>query len=382
MILFATLLIAIGWSIHPTEGFIPNGFLAFGAKVFSHDLSTKSCLTHQDMSRSAILEVATEVLKDTPNPSYAQGSQRVSSLDQSSLDEKSILKAYYGRHERRENIFKDAIKTVQKANANTDLGREEKHLAAAHFDSEQFESGQDRLIELRQSVVSKIMKGDYEAARMDTGRMFHTLQDFYSHSSWVENGNRYPNPVLGQPNKRIENTASPTEETCTDCVRKGLPFTTAKFHYYKCTDNIKRSLIDNRILTSGYGAIQTDYNGKVIEKRPGKCSHGGLFVDSKQDTPARGGINKDSPYPRNSPHYYYYDEAASLAIRATANMLRDMRGDVDNDQQFGEFLGVFESRASAETSIGSRPVYSRNRNAMLQRHLNRIKGRGIKSPFS
>ena len=381
MILFATLLIAVGWSIHPTEGFIPNDFLAFGAKVIS--LSTNSCLTHQDMSRSAILEVVTEVLKDTPNPNYAQGIQRVSSLDQSNLDEKSILETYYGRYERRrENIFKDAINTVQKANTNTDLGHEEKHLAAAHFDSEQFESGQDRLITLRQSVVSLIMEGDYEAARMDTGRMFHTLQDFYSHSSWVENGNVDPNPVLGQPNERIENTASPTEETCTDCVRKGLPFTPAKFHYYKCNDNIKRSLIDNKILTSGYGAVQTDYNGKVIEKRPGKCSHGGLFVDSKQDTPARGGINKDSPYHRNSPHYYYYDQAASLAIRATANMLRDMRGDVNDDQQFGEYLGVFESRASAETSVGSRPVYSRNRNAMLQRHLNRIKGREIKPPFS
>ena len=383
MILFATLLIAIGWSIHPTEGFIPNDFLALAAKVMSPEHSSKSCLTHQDMSRSAILEVATEILKDTPNPNDALGVQRVSSLDQSSLDEESIFKAYYGRCDRRrKNIFKDAIKTVQKANENTDLGREEKHLAAAHFDSEQFESGQDRLISLRQSVVSSIKSGDYDAARRDTGRMFHTLQDFYSHSSWVENGNQDPNPVLGQPNKRIENTVSPTEETCTDCVRKGLPFTPAKFHYYACRDNIKRSLIDNGILTSGYGAVQTDYDGKVIEKRPGKCSHGGLFIDSKQDTPARGGINKDSPYHRNSPHYYFYDEAASLAIRATASMLHDMRGDVNNDQKFGEYLGVFESQASAERSAGSRPVYSRNRNAMLQRHLNRIKGREIKPPFS
>jgi hypothetical protein len=89
-----------------------------------------------------------------------------------------------------------------------------------------------------------------------------------------------------------------------------LPGTPAKGHYYECRDNIKRSLIDNGILTSGYGAVQTDYNGKVTEKQPGKCSHGGLFVDSKQDTPARGGINKDSPYNVISPHYVYYLHSA------------------------------------------------------------------------
>ena len=368
IVLSTTLLLAMGWSICPTEGFIPNKALATIAKILS--LSKKSCLTHQDMSRRAILEVATEVLRDNPNPNDAQSTQRLSSLDRSSLklNEKSVLTAYHGLYDRRRtNIFKDAVRTVQKANEKTDTGNEERHLAAAHFDSEQFESGQDRLIALRQSVVSSIQAGNYDAARRDTGRMFHTLQDFYSHSSWVENGNRDPNPVLGQPNKRIENVASPTEETCTDCKKKLLG-------YYKCEDNIKSSLIENGILTSGYGARQTDYNGKVIEKREGKCSHGGL-LDSKRNKPARGGINKDSPYYLNSPHHYLYNEAVDLAIRATANMLHDMRRDVDNDQQFGEYLGVFESQlASAERIGGSGPVYSRNRNAMLQHHLN-SKGR-------
>jgi hypothetical protein len=370
MILFATLFLAIGWNICPIEGFIPNKFLAGLAKILS--FSRKSCLTHQDMSRSAILEVATEVLRETPNPNDAQSAQRLSSLDQSSLDEKSILEAYYGRCDsRRNNIFKYAVEAMQKATAGVDAG-EEQHLAAAHFDSEQFESGQDRLIALRQSVVTSIKAGDYDAARTDTGRMFHTLQDFYSHTNWIENGNQAPNPVLGQPDQRIENTANSTEVTCTDCVRRGLPGT----HYYECRDNIIISLIDNGILTSGYGAVQTDYNGTVIKKQPGKCSHGGL-LDAKRNEPARGGINKDSPYKAISPHYYLYDEAASHAIRATASMLRDMRGDVNDDQKFGEYLGIFESRASAERTAGSRTMYSHNRNAMLQRHLNRITGRDL-----
>jgi hypothetical protein len=374
--IFAILVIVtIGWSIYPTEGFIPTQFFARGSKLihFFTRRQFKSVVTHRDMTRNAILEVAAEVLRDNPNPSDRQGSsQRLTAL--TSLNEGSLITAYYGSSDNtrsRKEELKYAVEAMQKATAGVDAG-EEQHLAAAHFDSEQFESGQDRLIALRQSVVSSIKVGDYDAARRDTGRMFHTLQDFYSHTNWIENGNRAPNPVLGQPDQRIENTASSTEETCTDCIRRGLPGTPAKGHYYECRDNIKRSLIDNGILTSGYGAVQTDYNGKVTEKQPGKCSHGGLFVDSKQDTPARGGINKDSPYNVISPHFYLHSEAVAVAQQATTDMLRNMRRDMNNDQLFGTYLGVFQNRASSRvyTSRGSW-----NRNAMLQHHWNRIEGK-------
>ena len=93
-------------------------------------------------------------------------------------------------------------------------------LAPAHFDAEQFESGQSYLVVLHQSVVSSIQAGDYDTARKDKGQTFHILQDFYSHSNWIENGNPAPNPVLGQPNKQIENVASPMQQTCTDCASK------------------------------------------------------------------------------------------------------------------------------------------------------------------
>ena len=119
-------------------------------------------------------------------------------------------------------MFEDAVKDVQDANSDVDLSREEKNLAAAHFASEQLESGQDRLITLRHSVVSLIQEENYDTARRDSGHMFHTLQDLYSHSNWIENGNRTPNPVLGQPNQRIANIASPDQQTCTDCERKGF----------------------------------------------------------------------------------------------------------------------------------------------------------------
>ena len=204
-------------------------------------------------------------------------------------------------------------------------------------------------------------------ARRNSGRMFHTLQDFYSHSNWIENKNSAPNPVLGQLGQKIENVASSTQQTCTNC--EGIIF-------YDCHDNIMESIKDTGTLTSGYVGGTKDESGNEIKKPRdvGKCSHGGLrMTDPSQNKPARGGINKDSPYQMISPHYYLHFEAATVAQQATIDMLRNLRGDVKNDQKFGEYLGVFESGTSAERSAGSL-MRSHNRNAMLQRHWNRIKG--------
>jgi hypothetical protein len=359
---FVTLILAIGWSICPAEGFIPLKSLALVARGLS--FSTKNAIVHPEMTRNAILKVAAELLRDNPNPNDRQGSIRRIAALSNDFDEKKLITAYYDRCDRtKRKMFENAVEAVQKANSDVDFGEEEM-LAPAHFDAEQFESGQNRLIALRQSVVSSIKAGNYVAARMDMGRMFHTLQDFYSHSNWIENDNEVPNPVLGQPDKRIENVAGSTQQTCTDCASKTLAGRT----FYECNDNIIESIKENKILTSGYVGDTKDKNGDRIEKVNGKCSHGGFqMTDSEQDLPARGGINKDSPYQMVSPHHYLHFNAASVAQQATIDMLRDLRRNVDNDKKFGEYLGVFESQAFAEKRL----TYSRNRNAMLQ-HWKRI----------
>ena len=116
--------------------------------------------------------------------------------------------------------------------------------------------------------MTLIKSGDYDAARKlkDSGRMFHTLQDFYSHSNWIENGNEAPNPVLGQPGQRIENIASPTQQTCLDnCVLKRGKYN-KYLNYYDCHNNIVESLKINKILTSGYVSDSMDSEGKEIKK--------------------------------------------------------------------------------------------------------------------
>ena len=221
----------------------------------------------------------------------------------------------------------------------------EHNIAAAHFDSEQFQSGQNRLTELKALVVDNIVSNsdNYRRARSETGRLLHTLQDFYSHSNWIEMGNTEPYSVLGQPGQRPTNIASPQTQTCTDCSENGLfepqgatcvPSQTAEFNY-RCTNNIRSEILNNGILTSGYYSNQ-------VNKPSGKCSRGG-YVDPSSDNPARGGINKDSPYPDWSPHFLQHLDAAQVAEQATITMLNQIRSDVNNDEQFAAFLGVFVS---------------------------------------
>ena len=317
--------LVVSWVVHISTGFIPVRYAAYGYG--------STIITHKDMTRAAILDVAAEILSDNPNPDSEGSSSRITAL--SSHSEESLVMAYYGERDlSRIRSFEDAIDAISDANADVDLGQEEV-IAAAHFDSEQFQAGQNRLVELRQNIVAQISMENFDMARTDTGRMFHTLQDFYSHSNWVENGNREPYHVLGRESERPSNIASPTTQTCTNCQE----VSSAALYYYRCRDNILRTLSRTLYLTSGYYGGQRDSQGQEIKKPRGKCSHGGLF-DTTADDIATGGINKDTPIAILSPHFYRYPDAARMAQQATANLLLEIRSDVGNDQLFLRYLGL------------------------------------------
>lgn len=60
-------------------------------------------------------------------------------------------------------------------------------------------------------VLSKTI--DLKQARQLLGQLLHTLQDFYSHSNWVELGNKNINENIGI-NEDIGPVASKTQSTC------------------------------------------------------------------------------------------------------------------------------------------------------------------------
>jgi hypothetical protein len=177
-----------------------------------------------------------------------------------------------------------AIKEIARANAKVD---EDQKIAAKHFDGESFPEGQARIIALRDSVIMALQQNDAEGARTALGSALHTIQDFYSHTNWVELGNTVPHPGLGRSGSAL-NRLPATTATCEDCTGTlGCP-------------DCSRNLIFNGLTSGYYGGEDPPFNVKPR----GKCSHGG-----PTDSSARGqfvrfgeGINKDSNSCKTSPH--------------------------------------------------------------------------------
>jgi soluble cytochrome b562 len=72
--------------------------------------------------------------------------------------------------------------------ANIAVDDDDATLSASHFDGENFVGGQERLIRLLDEVKSNLESSSNEAAQTALGQALHTLQDFYSHTTWVELG--------------------------------------------------------------------------------------------------------------------------------------------------------------------------------------------------
>lgn len=195
---------------------------------------------------------------------------------------------------------RDAIREIQIANVAVD---DDQFHAAPHFDGERLPEGQDRLLTLFDEIVSDPTDPQ---VRQYLGSALHSLQDFYSHTNWIELGNRSPNEDLVSGAQRLTRSRA-LEATCFPDA--GALFTT--------------------LLTSGY------YGGEDT-RPPGsaKCNHGGVT-----DSLSLAGINKDSHNTVFSPHGSLHDVAASVAIDATKDFLRRI-ADRITDAKMRPLLGV------------------------------------------
>lgn len=84
-----------------------------------------------------------------------------------------------------------------------------------HFTNETFQKSTQRLIDLREEVLELVRRDvpDGNTARIRLGQALHTVQDFYSHSNWVELGNTGINSVFGT--STLANPAG-TLQPCSD----------------------------------------------------------------------------------------------------------------------------------------------------------------------
>lgn len=336
-------------------GFIPTAVRLTAADILlSNDGRS---FTHADMTRDAVLRTAADVLIANPNPDNTDSTADIQQLlSQGALSVSCLIDAYYGRsrnlaatRSRQKRQLERTIDNINDFNAKTDSDEED--VAAAHFDSEQFADAQDRLVEFREIITMEISRGNHESARRFMGRLLHTLQDFYSHSNWIEiadkrGSNPTPNLALGERGRSVGDTAGPTTQTCSNCVKTGevflhtiiglVPFVGSVSCYDDCEDNI---VLEDGVLTTGYADGGRDLQNRRIDKPAGKCSHGGI-IDGTQDSPATGGINKDSTHKKLSPHYALHAQAATTAQEHSYVMFSNIRSDVNNDELFSGFLGL------------------------------------------
>lgn len=192
-----------------------------------------------------------------------------------------------------------------------------------HFDGKSFAAGQARLLGLRSVCIFGLQTKDSSTARESLGAALHTIQDFYSHSNWVELGNKAPNPALGELGQVIGGVASPLEITCRP---DGGTLVTTK-------------------LTSGY------YGGEdAVPAIPQKCRHGGALDHSA----GSGGINKDGRNPVFCPGTLH-EMAANLALEATKQYIRSIKKDITS-QQLKLLFGVGPTLGFAIDTTGSMGV--------------------------
>ncbi len=195
------------------------------------------------------------------------------------------------------NFSKRAIREIKENNSFVDTSHSffsEVH----HCDNELIAQCSKNITTANQEIIKLIKiktKKSAKRARQMLGRALHALQDFYSHSNWVDLGNTSISTELVKGNIV---TLKADEETCMSDL----------------TTLTKFGLSD---VTTGYypnGETPTEI-GKI------KCSHGD--GDGEHDP----GINKDATTRLN------HNEARSLAIKATTqyvlSILMDSRIKLD-----------------------------------------------------
>ncbi|XP_046901560.1 LOW QUALITY PROTEIN: von Willebrand factor A domain-containing protein 7-like [Hypomesus transpacificus] len=291
---------------------LPSPFRAF-KPLFSLDGES---LTHRQITVRAVLRKTAEACQSLAT---AEGrgfsltiddSLTVTKVQSACSSDGSALLSF--------TAFHTAVAKLYFSNALVDVAMalSEKH----HFDDEAFSGGRDVITSGVSAVKESVKAQRFLSGRLVLGWVCHTLQDFYSHSNWVELGNRVPYTTLIRPDLPLTNLADPSTPTCRNCVAGN------------CNDNILSEVLQQGLLTSGY------FNLLFSAKPAGKCSHGGSF-DQTSGQDAVGGINKDDV---GASHGHMHQVAAEVAVAATTELLEDIRA-FAGDRGFLRLMGLSQS---------------------------------------
>lgn len=126
------------------------------------------------------------------------------------------------------------------------MAKETKNLPTAHFDAETFQASNERVITFTNNIYSALDSKDYTTARKLSGQIMHTIQDFYSHSNWIEMGNTNQiNLLIGTTQFNNLSFATLADNiTCLEnCILKTFPCSSIINSNYNLLDLDKQTTI-------------------------------------------------------------------------------------------------------------------------------------------
>lgn len=211
---------------------------------------------------------------------------------------RSILFEFYDIHKDTPEITA-ARSDIVSANIHVD---DDQKSPWKHFDNESFSEGQTWITAQKQTAVQLARQRRFADARWHLGQALHAIQDFYSHSNWIELGNRVIHEHLGQDDYLFQNPA-PDRQAC-----------------------VKGNVLITDTLTSGY------YSDSAADIPAHKCLHGEVRQGN--------GIAKDSGLYTFGRLKDGHKIAAALAITASRKYLWELRSALKEEALVNGILGV------------------------------------------
>lgn len=308
--------------------------------------------THEEIIRQGVIRSAVKYFSEQKDLSHLK--LNISQIEKY-FNLRALYKLIYNRTFCKTDLDEIIFKDLQPSVASVDFDSDTKDMPYAHFDANTFGESNLRVIDMTNKVLESISKRKFERARELSGKVLHTIHDFYSHSNWIEMGNHENiNTAIGTREfnkfkfaKKSDNitcvaNCTVKEIKCSKIISTMLGLLknlreiniNCPIKYFKCKGNI----VTNDRLVTGYYVGQKLPDGTAISKPDSSlmCSHGGL-LDTDSFKPAQGGINKDTGYYLFSPHAHLHQVAAKLAIKHTEYFFDQIRIKI-GDEEFSKFL--------------------------------------------
>lgn len=228
-----------------------------------------------------------------------------------------------------------AILAVQEAVRNVDSedlfvapGESELHDGQSHCDNEGLLVCSAQILKYRKELLETLTEQPLPqdagpVAWRTLGKALHTVQDYYSHSNWVERGNTQTNNFLFGDSGKAGGLLPPTE----------LPPKPNANVAPACQPASPGSQILN---LADYPTSGFSLRGNICDvstAHPGRCVHGctGPLCEQTPDSTCAG-INKDTPDELGGHAQGRHQIAANLAIQATTEFVTQIIGELQSLQ--------------------------------------------------